>query len=336
MVGGDAEADRYDLRLDRDDSLRVGVPRLDVCFATEDPAAFASRRVAAYAARRRGEAEMLAKLCADSMPLDGVPGTDADARKRVRSKVGPRADAPAHAESMGMLTREYDEVRRRAMCAFAYREASDAAARRAAEGDTPNPRGGFDLEAAAEAMFAKRADPRDLIEGPASELSALLIAAPNKTTEGLGTPGTTGPSRYERRFERVASRPSVEDFPASYEVTYAKTVRGESVFLSSTSGAAEYDFDARFSAFSHRTTLTKPEALACATRVRELCLDLLERGRAFAPPRDPSTPPPTLEQFDESHRAAALALRERVRDRWVARDAGRGRRRVSRRGEGVV
>ena len=333
VVGGDAEADRYDLRLDRDDSLRVGVPRLDVCFATEDPAAFASRRVAAYAARRRGEAEMLAKLCADSMPLDGMPGADADAHKRVRSKVGPRADAPAHAESMGMLTREYDEVRRRAMCAFAYREASDAAARRAAEGDD-TPRGGFDLEAAAEAMFAKRADPRDLIEGPASELSALLIAAPNKTTEGLGTPGTTGPSRYERRFERVASRPSVEDFPASYEVTYAKTVRGESVFLSSASGAAEYDFDARFSAFSHRTTLTKPEALACATRVRELCLDLLERGRAFAPPRDPSTPPPTLEQFDESHRAAALALRERVRDRWwratrdavvdAFRDAGKG------------
>ena len=55
---------------------------------------------------------MLAKLCADSMPLDGVPGADADAQKRVRSKVGPRADAPAHAESMGMLTREFDEVRR--------------------------------------------------------------------------------------------------------------------------------------------------------------------------------------------------------------------------------
>ena len=151
------------------------------------------------------------------------------------------------------------------MCAFAYREASDAAARRAAEGDA-HTRGGFDLEAAAEAMFAKRANPRDLIEVPASELSALLIAAPNKTTEGLGTPGTTGPSRYERRFERVASRPSVEDFPASYEVTYAKTVRGESVFLSSQSGAAEYDFDARFSAATCGTSTGACRRAAVSTR----------------------------------------------------------------------
>ena len=99
VVGGDAEADRYDLRLDRDDSLRVGVPRLDVCFATEDPAAFASRRVAAYAARRRGEAEMLAKLCADSMPLDGVPraghaveghGIRAQLREHLRLASSPR------------------------------------------------------------------------------------------------------------------------------------------------------------------------------------------------------------------------------------------------------
>ena len=51
LVAGDASADTYDVKLARDGCLVNGVPRIDICFETEDPRLFVARRAAAFSAR---------------------------------------------------------------------------------------------------------------------------------------------------------------------------------------------------------------------------------------------------------------------------------------------
>jgi hypothetical protein len=49
VVGGNAEMDTYNVRLDKNKKTLTGIPRVDLCFDSEDPEAFVLRRRAAYA-----------------------------------------------------------------------------------------------------------------------------------------------------------------------------------------------------------------------------------------------------------------------------------------------
>ena len=120
--------DRYDVRLDRDGATLRDVPRVDVCFETEDPVAFARRRRRAAAARARAAAALRRELVIDSMPHEGVAVlSPADARRvlekatsssaELRRRVETNEDARRFAETLaGETRREFA----RAMNAVAF------------------------------------------------------------------------------------------------------------------------------------------------------------------------------------------------------------------------
>jgi dynein heavy chain len=49
------------------------VPRINLCFAAEDPFVFARRHADAHAARRRAESLLRYNLYVDSMPMEDIP-----------------------------------------------------------------------------------------------------------------------------------------------------------------------------------------------------------------------------------------------------------------------
>ena len=68
VVSGDPSSNTYDVRLDKNGKILPGVHRVDLCFDTEDPAAFVARRHAAYVARAKAVAALRSDFYVDSMP----------------------------------------------------------------------------------------------------------------------------------------------------------------------------------------------------------------------------------------------------------------------------
>ena len=83
VVGGDADRDVYHVRLDKNQKTLANVPRVDVCFNTEDPEAYARRRYAAYVARARATRAFRRELFVDCMPAESVPKVDERSAKRM-------------------------------------------------------------------------------------------------------------------------------------------------------------------------------------------------------------------------------------------------------------
>ena len=79
LVSGDPSSNTYDVRLDKNGKILPGVHRVDLCFDTEDPAAFVARRHAAYVARAKAVAALRSDFYVDSMPAE-----------RRRGRRGPR------------------------------------------------------------------------------------------------------------------------------------------------------------------------------------------------------------------------------------------------------
>ena len=73
VVGGDATTNTYDLKNDKNKKILEKVPRIDLCFDSEDHEAFAARRHAAYAARAEVVKQLHYHLYVDSMPTEDVP-----------------------------------------------------------------------------------------------------------------------------------------------------------------------------------------------------------------------------------------------------------------------
>ena len=74
VVSGDSGSDTYCVRIDRDDVTVTDIPRIDVCFASEDPRSYVKRRLAAFKARTQAAQTLNDELIIDSMPADGLPG----------------------------------------------------------------------------------------------------------------------------------------------------------------------------------------------------------------------------------------------------------------------
>ena len=128
--------DRYDVRLDRDGEVAKDVPRVDVCFETEDPVAFVRRRRRAVEARARAAAALRRELVIDSMPYEGVAFlSEKDARRvldkatsasvALRKRVEQNADARRLAEALATETRR-DFARAMNAADFSTREGNDA------------------------------------------------------------------------------------------------------------------------------------------------------------------------------------------------------------------
>ena len=128
--------DRYDVRLDRDGEVAKDVPRVDVCFETEDPVAFVRRRRRAVEARARAAAALRRELVIDSMPYEGVALlSEKDARRvlekatsasvALRKRVEQNADARRLAEALATETRR-DFARAMNAAYFSTREGNDA------------------------------------------------------------------------------------------------------------------------------------------------------------------------------------------------------------------
>ena len=128
--------DRYDVRLDRDGEVAKDVPRVDVCFETEDPVAFVRRRRRAVEARARAAAALRRELVIDSMPYEGVALlSEKDARRvlekatsasvALRKRVEQNADARRLAEALATETRR-DFARAMNAADFSTREGNDA------------------------------------------------------------------------------------------------------------------------------------------------------------------------------------------------------------------
>ena len=69
--------------LDKNKKLMRGIPRVDLCFNSEDPRAYAKRRMAAYEARRAAVRRLEYELFLDVMPTDDVPALNAASTARI-------------------------------------------------------------------------------------------------------------------------------------------------------------------------------------------------------------------------------------------------------------
>ena len=73
VMGGDPAGNTYIVRLDTNGKTLEGIPRVDLCFDSEDPVAFVSRRHAAYVARAACVKMLRYQLFVDSMPTEEIP-----------------------------------------------------------------------------------------------------------------------------------------------------------------------------------------------------------------------------------------------------------------------
>ena len=105
VVSGDPSSNTYDVRLDKNGKILPGVHRVDLCFDTEDPAAFVARRHAAYVARAKAVAALRSDFYVDSMPAtDDVDVGRPRRRRRNESSASRRRAGPSGSRS-GRSTR---------------------------------------------------------------------------------------------------------------------------------------------------------------------------------------------------------------------------------------
>ena len=222
VVGGDADRDVYHVRLDKNQKTLANVPRVDVCFNTEDPEAYARRRYAAYVARARATRAFRRELFVDCMPAESVPKVDERSAKRM-VRLALNTDAlrkRTRREDTAALLDELDVEYARHANKLAFEDALVKPCFVAA-GRAP--------------LAGPDARPEDAIEGPPA---ALLVESPEpfEPTPVRAAParGTVGPvsdeydfdAKYaEFAFRTNLSRPEVVKCTARLQTENSRLLR---------------------------------------------------------------------------------------------------------------
>ena len=327
VVSGDPSSNTYDVRLDKNGKILPGVHRVDLCFDTEDPAAFVARRHAAYVARAKAVAALRSDFYVDSMPatddvdVGAPPAATTERIIRVATSGGskrfkewafdevPIARGPDRASSP-------DEG--------GARGGAEGGAQGGAEGADENDEGPAETVLRPSAACAtatekyvaqvvldyRRAMNRcvfdDAIVRPQHGLGS-------RVERGLARGGVAAPAAdADARIEGDADALLVEA-PEGYDLP-TRTLARPAPRKATAEDVPPYDFAESFGAFAQATKLTKPEAYTAEMTIAGENAALLRNYAMF---RTLFSKPTRLEEFEGAQKQALQNLGV-ARDKWVA------------------
>ena len=239
VVGGDPATNTYEVVLDKNKKLMRGIPRVDLCFNSEDPRAYAKRRMAAYEARRAAVRRLEYELFLDVMPTDDVPALNAASTARITELSLNTPGARSHAATADTLVREASDEYARAMCKLAFDDALVHGANGVGTRDKRAKRARITMD------LERLADPDGGVGG--SSLVDANADAIDGDADRLLLPPVHRHAPKPRAAAPLCGVRAIED-------------------------AAGYSYAAQASEFTFRTALTKPEVIECTRRIVNECV----------------------------------------------------------------